>query len=97
MSYLSLKLTCCSNLNSFGENKNCFIVCVGVLYPCLMTGGIIRYNFESRHYKDDSDKLWLKFFQCGWNLSEQYNGLPSDFRQGPGEWIPVQSKSSIQS
>jgi len=26
-----------------------------------MTGGIIRYNFESRHYKDDSDKLWFKF------------------------------------
>ena len=24
-----------------------------------MTGGIIRYNFESRHYNDDSDKLWF--------------------------------------
>jgi hypothetical protein len=33
------------------------LLCVLVyFYPCLMTGGIIRYNFESRHYNDDSDK-----------------------------------------
>jgi hypothetical protein len=43
-----------------GLSINYGLLCVLVyFYPCLMTGGIIRYNFESRHYNDDSDKLWF--------------------------------------
>jgi hypothetical protein len=48
-----------------------------------MTGGIIRYNFESRHYNDDSDKPHNKAgfifspnelkFEKQVNFSERYD------------------------